>query len=165
MLPDEKWINGYRSDIEVETGMNRASQKASNKERESTNGESRFLRTTVCRQLSHKQRTVKLKLARKIHGEWRSKKNSEGLYEVLAPGSQILKVSPTTSTIKEPRKPIVTMRNSDIAKFGSLQAREKEIPLKVYAAVEGHELAQNWWSNRSKATLNSSKGKSEGTKR
>ena len=55
----------------------------------------------------------------------------EGLYEVLTPGSNILKVSPTTSPIKEPGKAIVTVRNSDIAKFGTVQERQTQ--LKVYA--------------------------------
>ena len=54
---------------------------------------------------------------------------------MLAPGSHILKVSPTTSTIKEPGKPIVTVRNSDVAKFGTLQ--ERQTPLKVYADRRG----------------------------
>ena len=54
---------------------------------------------------------------------------------MLAHGSQILKVSPTTSTFKEPGKPIVTVRNSDIAKFGTLQ--ERQTPLKVYADRRG----------------------------
>ena len=74
-------------------------------------------------------------MARKIHGKRRSKKKLEGLYEVLAPGSHILKVSPTTSTIKEPGKQIVTVRNSDIAKFGTHQ--ERQSPLRVYADRRG----------------------------
>ena len=59
----------------------------------------------------------------------------EGLYEVLAPGSHILKVSPTTSTIKEPGKLVVTVRNSDIAKFGT--QLEQQTPLKAYADRRG----------------------------
>ena len=47
----------------------------------------------------------------------------------------MLKVSPTTSTIKEPGKQIVTVRNSDIAKFGA--AQEWQTPLKVYADRRG----------------------------
>ena len=45
ILPDEKWINGYRSDIEVEAGMTRAAQEAHSRGRESTDGESHFLQT------------------------------------------------------------------------------------------------------------------------
>ena len=78
---------------------------------------------------------MELNLARKIHGKRRSKKNLEGLYEVLAPGSHILNVSPTTSTIKEPRKTIVTVRNSDVAKFGTQLERQK--PLKAHADRRG----------------------------
>ena len=54
---------------------------------------------------------------------------------MLAPGSNILKVVPTTSTIKEPGKPAVTVRKSDIAKLGTLQ--ERQTPLKVYADRRG----------------------------
>ena len=106
IIQDDKWVNGYHSDIEVEIGMSRATQEAKTKEQASADGESRFLRTKAIRPIPLKERAVELNLARKIHGKRRSKKNLEGLYEVLAPGSHILKVSPTTSTIKEPGKPI-----------------------------------------------------------
>ena len=81
------------------------------------------------------ERAVELKLAKAIHSKRRSKKNLDGLYEVLAPGSEILKVRPNTSIIKEPGEPIVTVRNSDIAKIGFLQ--ERQTPLKVYADRRG----------------------------
>ena len=135
ILPDDKWVNGYRSDIEVEVGMSRATHKAKERERASTDGESRFLRTKAIRPLPLKERAVELNLARKIHGKRRSKKNLEGLYEVLAPGSHILKVSPTTSTTKEPGKPVVPLRNSDFAKFGT--QLERPTPLKAYADRRG----------------------------
>ena len=48
----------------------------------------------------------------------------------MAPGSNSLKVSPTTFTIKELGKPIVTVRNSDISKF-------QQTPLRVYADQRG----------------------------
>ena len=135
ILPDDKWVNGYRSDIEVEIGMTRASTEARNRERASTDGESRFLKTKAIRPIPLKERAVELNLARKVHGKGRSIKNLEGLYGVLAPGSHILKVSPTTSTIKEPGKPIATVRNSDIAKFGT--QLERQTPLKAYADRRG----------------------------
>ena len=53
----------------------------------------------------------------------------------MAPGSNILKVSATTSTINEPGKQIVTVGNSDVAKFGT--AQERQTPLKVYADRRG----------------------------
>ena len=107
ILPDDMWVNGYRSDIEVKIGMTRASQEAKNRERASTDGESRFLHTKATPPIPLKKRAVELNLARKNHDKRRSKKNLEGLYEVLAPGSHILKFSPTTSTFKEPGKPVV----------------------------------------------------------
>ena len=75
-----------------------------------------------------------------MQGKRRSEKNFEGLYEVLAPGSNILKVSPTTSTIKEPGKPTVTVRNSYIAKFCTTQ--ERQTPLKVYADRRGPQTCE-----------------------
>ena len=130
-FPDNKWVNGYRSDIEVEAGMSRATHEAKERERASTDGESRFLRTKAIRPLPLKERAVELKIAGKIHGRRGSEKSLEGLYEVLAPDSRILKVSLTTSTIKEPGKPVVTVRNSDIRKFGT--QLERQTPLKAYA--------------------------------
>ena len=82
-LPDDKWVSGYRSDIEVEVGMSRAAQEAKARERANTDGELRFLRTTTTRPIPLKERAVELNLARKIHRKRRLKKNLEGLYEVL----------------------------------------------------------------------------------
>ena len=135
ILPDDKWLNGYRSDIDVEKGMSRATQEAKSRGRASNDGESRFLRTKATRPIPVKEQAVELILAQKIHGKRLSKKNLERLYEVLAPGSQILKISPTTSTNKEPGKPKVTFRNSNIAKFGTQLVRQ--IPLKAYADCIG----------------------------
>ena len=109
ILPDDKWVNGFCSDIEVEVGMSRATQQAKTRERASTDGESRFLWTKAIQPIPLKEQAVELNLARKIHRQRRSKKNLEELYEVNAPGLRILKVSPKTSTIKEPGKPVVTV--------------------------------------------------------
>ena len=84
-----------------------------------------------------------MKLAWRIHGKRRSSKNLEGLYEVLGPGSNILKVRPTMSNIKEPIKAIVAVRKSDIAKIGTLQKHQKQqIPMKVYADRRGHRTSK-----------------------
>ena len=101
ILPNDRWENGYRSDIEVEKGMTRATKDASDRERNSTDGKSRFLRTSLCRPIPLSECAVEVKIARKTHGKRRSKKNLGGLNEVIAPGAHILKVSPTTSTIRE----------------------------------------------------------------
>ena len=51
------------------------------------------------------------------------KKNLDGLYEVLAPGSTVCKVSPTTSVIKNSNGQEVRVQNSDNAKFGTKAER------------------------------------------
>ena len=73
------------------------------------------------------ERSIQVKLARKIHDSQRQKKSLDGLYEVLAPGSTVCKVSPTTSVIKEPNRQEVRVRNSDIAKFGTKAERELDL--------------------------------------
>ena len=88
IIPDN-WVNGYRSYVEVEVGMSRATHETKEREGASTDGESRFLRTKAFRPIPLKKRAVELNLARKIHRKRRSRKNLEGLYEVLAPGSHI----------------------------------------------------------------------------
>ena len=74
ILPDDKWVNGYRSDIEVEVGMSRATHEAEEREKTSTDSESRTLRTRAFRPIPLKERAVELNLARKTHGKRRSKK-------------------------------------------------------------------------------------------
>ena len=50
---------------------------------------------------------------------------------MLAPGSSVVKTNTFTSVIKEPGKRDVTIRNSNLAKFGTKAERETE--LQVYA--------------------------------
>ena len=85
------------------------------------------------------ERSIQVKLARKLHESQRQKKNLDGLYEVLAPGSTVCKVSPTTRVINEPNRQEVRVRNSDIAKFGTKAERDTELtqyierrPKKIY---------------------------------
>ena len=61
-------------------------------------------------------------------------------YEALAPGSNIIKVSPTTSSIKKLKKSIFTVRNCAIAKFGT--QHERKMPLKVYADLRGPKTSE-----------------------
>ena len=85
------------------------------------------------------ERSIQVKLARKIHESQPQKKNLDGLYEVLAPGSTVCKISPTTSVIKEPNRQEVRVRNSDIAKYGTKAERDTDLgqyikrrPKKIY---------------------------------
>ena len=127
LLPEEHWGN-TRTDDEVEKNMCKATRDASTRERLATENESRFLRTTKAnRPIPLKEHAVQINIARKIHPHRRSKKNLDGLYEVLAPGSVVQKTDQHTSVIREPEKLEVTVRNSDIAKFGTRDERKTKL--------------------------------------
>ena len=89
--------------------------------------------------IPYSERSFQVKIAKKIHDNQRQKKNLDGLHEVLAPGSTVCKVSPTTSVIKEPNRQEVRLRNSDIANFGTKAERNLDLgqyierrPMKIY---------------------------------
>ena len=71
------------------------------------------------------------KLAKKKPKSKQSKKSFYGLYEVLGPGSSVIKSNDHTSIIKEPGRREVTIRTSDLAKFAT--KAEKQTDLKCYA--------------------------------
>ena len=74
--------------------------------------------------------SLSVKLAKKKPRTKRSKKSLDELYEVLAPGSSVVKTDSYTSIIKEPGKREVTIRNSDLAEFGT--KAERQTDLKIY---------------------------------
>ena len=57
----------------------------------------------------------------------RSKRDLRGLWETLAPGRTVVRTSDTPTVIKEPGVPEVSVRNSDIAKFGTRAERNTEL--------------------------------------
>ena len=125
--PEEHWGNS-RSDDEIERNMCKPTKDATTRERLATDNESRFLRATQAhRPLPLKEHAVRLNIARKKHLHKRSKKNLDGLYEVLAPRSVVQKTDQYTSVIREPGKMEVTVRNSDIAKFGTREERKTKL--------------------------------------
>ena len=71
------------------------------------------------------KKSLDIKLARKVSK--RSKRDLRGLWETLAPGSTVVRTSPTTTVIKEPGVPEVRVRNSDIAKFGTRNERNTDL--------------------------------------
>ena len=78
-------------------------------------------------------------IARKFLKSQLQKKNLDGLYEVLAAGSIVYKISPTTSVIKDPNRQEVRMRNPNIAKLGTKAERDPDLgqyierrPKKIY---------------------------------
>ena len=81
----------------------------------------------LARPIPCSERSVQVKIGRKIHESQSQKKNLDGLYEVLAPCSTVGKISPTTNVIKEPNRQEVRVRNSDIAKIGTKNERNTEL--------------------------------------
>ena len=81
----------------------------------------------ISRPIPRCERSVQVTIASIKHAAQRQKMNLDGLYEVLAPGSTVGKVSPTTSVIKEPNRPEVRVQISDIAKFGKQNERDAEL--------------------------------------
>ena len=128
-LTEEQWADtALCSDTEIERIICAASTRARTEQEKRNDGEDRFIKPDVVyRAIPCSERSVQVKLAHKIHENQRQKKNLDGLYEVLAPGSTVCKISPTTSVIKEPYKQEVRVRNSDIAKFGTRAERETEL--------------------------------------
>ena len=127
LLPEEHWGND-RSDDEVERNMCKTTRDATTRDRLAADIESRFIRTIKAhRAIPLKEHAVQINIARKKHPHKRSKKNLDGLYEVLAPGSIVQKTDHYTSVIREPGKVEVTVRNSDIAKFGTHQERKPKL--------------------------------------
>ena len=128
-LTEEQWADpALCSDTEIERVICAASTLARTEQEKRNDGEERFISSdAVCRPIPCSERSVQMKLARRLHDKQSQKKNLDGLYEVLAPGSTVCKVIPTTSVIKEPHKQELRVRNSDIAKFGTRAEGETEI--------------------------------------
>ena len=128
-LSEEQWADtALCSDTEIEHVMCAASALARAEQEKRKDGEERFLNSEgVSRPIPCSERSVQVMLARKLHKNQRQKKNLDGLYEVLAPGSTVCKVSPTTNVIKEPHKHEVRVRNLDIAKFGTRAERDTDL--------------------------------------
>ena len=75
--------------------------------------------------IQRSEKSLDIKLARKVSK--RSKRDPRGLWETLAPGSTVVRTSPTTTVLKEPGVPEVRVRNNDIAKFGTHAERNTEL--------------------------------------
>ena len=111
-------------------------------------GEQRLIKSEgVFRPIPCSERSIQVKLARKIDESQRQKKNLDRLYEVLAPGSTVCRVSPTTSVIKEPNRQEVRVQNLDITKFGTRAEQDTDLtqyierrPKKIY---EKNDQAEN----------------------
>ena len=127
LIADENWNNEERSDTEIEMNKNRLSKDATKRKNDDPNKESRVIpHPEVGQSVSQTEASLEVKLAKKRPRTKRSKKSLDGLYDVLAPGFSVVKTITFTSVIKEPGKRDVTIRNSDLAKFGTKAERQTE---------------------------------------
>ena len=132
LIADENWNNEGRIDTEIEMNNDRLSKDATKRKNEDPNKESRVIpHPDVGQSVPRTAASLEVKLAKKRPRTKRSKNSLDGLYDVLAPRSSVVKTDTFTSVIKEPGKRDVTIRNSDLAKFGTKAERQSE--LQVYA--------------------------------
>ena len=124
-LSEEQWADtALCSDTEIERVICGGSSRARADQEKRNDGEQRLFKSEgIFLSIPCSERSIQVKLARKLHENQKQKKNLDGLYEVLEPGSTVCKVSPTTSVIKEPNRQEVRVRNFDIAKFGTRAER------------------------------------------
>ena len=126
-LDENGWVTGDRRDILVEEAMQKAQVDAGRRYNGDKNkSKSGFImHPRLNNPIPGTERSLELKLARKVSK--RSKKDLRGLWETLAPGSTVVKTSPTTNVIKEPRGLEVKVSNRDIAKFGTRAERNTDL--------------------------------------
>ena len=132
LISEENWDVDARSDTELEHNRDKLSKNANRRKNADPEKESRlFTHPDVGPPVPRTETSLSVKLAKKKSRTKRSKKSLDGLYEVLAPASSVVKTDAYTSVIKEPGKREVTIRNSDLAKFGTKAERQTE--LQIYA--------------------------------
>ena len=132
LISDENWDNEGRSDTEIELNRDGLSKDATKRKNEDPNKESRVIpHPDVGQSVPRTEASLEIKPAKKRPRTKRSKKSLDGLYDVLAPGSSVVKTDTFTSVIKEPGKRDVTIRNSDLAKFSTKAEHQTE--MQVYA--------------------------------
>ena len=121
------WMTGDRSEILIEEAMQKAQVNAGRRYNGNRNKSvSRFImHPKPNNPIPRSEKSLEIKLARKVSK--RSKKDLRGLWKTLAPGSTVVRTSDTTTVIKEPGVPEVSVRNSDIAKFSTSAERNTEL--------------------------------------
>ena len=125
---EESWKVEARSDIGLKLNRNKLKKDAVRRSNADPDRESRVIpHPDVGMAVPRTETSLKVKLAKKKPKSKRSKKNLDDLYEVLAPGSSVIKTDAFTSVIEEPGKGEVTVRNSDLAKFGTKAERLRDL--------------------------------------
>ena len=99
-LTEEQWADtALCSDTEIEKVICAANSRAQKDQDKMKENESRLIWSEgLVRPIPRSERSVQVKIARRIHANQRLK---DDFYEVLAPGSTIGKINPTTNVIKE----------------------------------------------------------------
>ena len=130
LISEENWDNEEKSDTELELNRDILSKDASKRKNEDPNKESRVIpHPEVGLSVPRTEASLEIKLAKKRPRTKRSKNSLDELYEVLAPGSSVVKTDTFLSVIKETGKRDVTIRNSNFAKFGTKAERQTELQL------------------------------------
>ena len=111
-----KQVTGERNDILIEEAMTKAQVDAGRRHnREQNQAVSRFMfHPKLFISIPRTERSVELKLARKVSK--RSKRDLRGVWDTLAPGSTVVRTSPTKTVMKEPGVLEEKVCNSDIEK-------------------------------------------------
>ena len=118
LLTDEQWDSEARIDIEFKKCRDQLSKDARKCCNKDPDKEFRMIpHPDVGLPVTRTESSLTIKLAKKKPKSKRSKKSLDGLYEVLAPVSSVIKSNEHTSIIKEPGRREVTVRNSNLDKF------------------------------------------------
>ena len=113
LISEDHWDTEAMSDIELEVNRDQLSKDAAHRSNADPDKESRVIpHPDVGLAVPRNEASLKAKLAKKNPKSKRSKKSLDRLYEVLAPGSSVIKTDAYASIIKEPGKRKVTIRNS-----------------------------------------------------
>ena len=99
LIADENLNNEERSDTEIEINKDILSKDATKRRNEDPNKESRVIpHPDVGQSVPGTEASLEVKLAK------RSKKSLDGLYDVLAPGSSVVKTNTFTQSLKNQEK-------------------------------------------------------------
>ena len=102
LISEDKWDTEARSDIQLEQNKDKLSKDAVRRSNADPDNESRVIpHPDVGLAVPRTEASLTVKLAKKKPKSKRSKKSLYGLYEVLAPGSSVIKTVAYTSVIKE----------------------------------------------------------------
>ena len=128
LISEDNWDTEARSDIELEQNKDKLNKDAVQRSNVDPTQESRVIpHPEFSRAVPRTEASLTVKLAQRKPKSKRSKKSLDGLYEVLAPGSSVMKTDAYTSVIKQLGKREVMIRNLDLAKFGTKAERQTDL--------------------------------------